>query len=113
MSGSQAERTQQTRDPTVLAMEAVLEAERAGEIRVEACRRQADAAVAAAREQAAAIARRADMRLSRVHARYLGRLDAQAATLTSASAANDVADTRLDDAALVAVARRLAAKLTV
>jgi vacuolar-type H+-ATPase subunit H len=113
MSGSQVERAQPIRDPAVLAMEHVLEAERAAEIRLEACQRQADAAVAAARERAAAIARRADTRLSRVHGRYLERIDVEASKLKSARAADAAADTGIDEAALAAVTRRLAAKLTV
>ncbi len=100
-------------DPAVLAMERVLEAERAGETELEICRQQAQATIAASRGQAAAIARNADARLSRARSRHLGRIEAEIETLKNPQSVELASDASVDDAALAAVARRLAAKLTV
>lgn len=96
-------------DPVVLAIERVLQAERAGEDRLRDCRAQAEALVASAREQAAAVTRRADARISRLHAAYLNKISAEIANLPTPQAA--VSET-VDDADLAGAARRLAAKLT-
>ena len=96
-------------DPVVLAIERVLQAERAGEARLRDCRAQAEALVASAREQAAAVTRRSDARISKLHAAYLSKISAEIANLPTPQAAT--CET-VDDADLARAARRLAAKLT-
>ena len=62
-----------------------------------------------AREQAAAVTRRADARISKLHAAYLSKISAEIANLPTPQAA---ACETVDDADLARAARRLAAKLT-
>ena len=96
-------------DPVVLAIERVLQAERAGEARLRECRIQAETLIAGAREQAAAVTRRTDARISKLHAAYLSKISAEIANLPTPQAATcDI----VDDADLMRAARRLAAKLT-
>ena len=96
-------------DPVVLAIERVLQAERAGEARLRECRIQAETLIAGAREQAAAVTRRSDARISKLHAAYLSKISAEIANLPTPQAATcDI----VDDADLMRAARRLAAKLT-
>lgn len=100
-------------DPVVAAIERVLGAERDGEARLCDVRQQAEALLAAARARAAVIARRADARISKLHAAYLHKIqqdiDKLAGTHTVAS---EVADNPYDLGALSDAACRLAAKLT-
>lgn len=96
-------------DPVVLAIERVLRAESDGEARLRKCRAQAQALIAAAREQAAAITKRTDARLSKLHAAHSIKVSAEIANLPPARA---TARETIDDAALARIIRRLAAKLT-
>jgi len=96
-------------DPVVLAIERVLQAERAGEARLRDCRVQAEALVASAREQAAAVTRRSDARISKLHAAYLSKISTEIANLPTPQAATCEI---VDDADLAKAARRLVAKLT-
>jgi vacuolar-type H+-ATPase subunit H len=105
--------TGQDRDPMALAIERVLEAERAAEATLASCRQQAEALVAAARERAAAITRRVDTRISRLHAAYLNRISTEVASLADAQISSGAAiDGTIDDAKLIEAAQRLAANLT-
>jgi hypothetical protein len=107
--GADEQRPEVRRDPVVLAIERVLEAERAAEARLQHCRKQAEARVAAAREQAAAVTRRADTRISRLHAAYLTKIADDIAKLPIPQA---TACESIDDADLEKATNRLAAKLT-
>lgn len=95
-------------DPVVLVIERVLKAERAGEALLRDYRAEAEALVASAREQAAAVTRRADARISKLHAAYLSQISAEIANLPTPEAA---ACETVDDAELTRAARRLVAKL--
>ena len=96
-------------DPIVAAMEMVLEAERESERKLVDCRCKTDAIIAAAHERAAEIARRANARISRIHAAYLQKIEAEIGGLSQAAAADPA---RHDEAALIGAVRRLAAKMT-
>ena len=61
-------------DPVVAAIERVLGAERDGEAGLREDRQQAESLAAAARAQAAAIARRADACISKLHTAYLQKI---------------------------------------
>jgi len=98
-------------DPVVVAIERVLEAERAAETRLQDCRQQADALVTAARERAAAIIRRADARITNLHTAYLNKVSTEIAQLSDPPASGGEVGVR-DDAELAAAVQRLAAKLT-
>lgn len=100
-------------DPVVVAMERVLEAERAAETKLQTCRQQADALVTAARERAAAIGRRADLRITKLHTAYLEKVREDIATLSSPAAGEaQLVEGAINDADLISAGRRLAAKLT-
>lgn len=106
-------RSEQQSDPTVAAMERVLKAERAAEAKLRDCRQQAAAIVAAARERAGGIARRADARISKLHMAYMQKIGRDIALLASQSAVpGDGARDSVEAAVLAQAARRLAAKLT-
>jgi hypothetical protein len=107
--GAAGRQQEPSSDPVVLAIERVLQAERAGEARLRDCRREAEAIVASAREQAASIARRVDARIVKLHAAYLSKISAEIANLPIPRAA---ACETVDDADLARAGRRLAAKLT-
>lgn len=106
--GDQA--SEQLRDPAAVAIERVLQAERAADARLSECRQQAEALIAAAREQAAAIARRVDTRISRLHTAYLEKVDCAAAKLATPPPGNT--GLSASDSDLAEAARRLAAKLS-
>ena len=99
-------------DETVAAIERVLKAERDG---VEALRRsevQAQQLLAAARAEAAAIARRADRCIAKLHTAYLQKIERAVADLNAARpAAGDCAPAATREA-LQAAATRIAARLT-
>jgi vacuolar-type H+-ATPase subunit H len=101
----------QGQDPVVAAIERVLEAERTAEVTLRNCQQQAEGLVAAARERAAAITRRADTRISRLHTAYFNKVSAEVAKLADAPIGEAVGGT-IDDAKLIAAVQRLAAKLT-
>lgn len=102
-------RSGEQRDPAVVAIERVLEAERAAEARLLDCRQQAETLVGAARERAAGIARHVDARISKLHTAYLQKIDRNIAALPNQLSAVAVAST--DDPELAKAAHRLAAKL--
>lgn len=100
-------------DPAVSAIERVLEAERASEERLRDCKRRAQALVAAARDRAEAIRRRAGARISKLHASYHRRIAQDIAALGGPPASTaEISEGRRDVAALRQAAERLAAKLT-
>jgi vacuolar-type H+-ATPase subunit H len=104
---------QQHSDPVVAAIERVLKTERDG---VEMLRRSEDEArrlLTQARTQAAAVARRADRCISRLHTAYLQKIERDIQTLAASHAAPGAGtDKAYDTKALTQAARRAAAKLT-
>jgi hypothetical protein len=104
---------EQPSDPVVAAIERVLKTERAG---VEALRKSADDAqrlLTVTRAQAAALARRADQCISKLHTAYLQKIDRDIRALAQAQTTpGGDADKPYDTAALAEAARRIAAKLT-
>jgi hypothetical protein len=100
-------------DPVVAAIERVLKTEREG---VETLRRSEEDAhrrLTRARAQVAAVARRADRCIARLHTAYLQKIERDIQTLAASHALSGAAaDTSYDAAALAAAARRVAAKLT-
>ena len=102
----------QRSDDTVAAIERVLRTEREG---VEALRRSEEKAqhlLAEARAQAAAIARRADRCISRLHAAYLQKIEREVDALNAARPAQEDSDPAYSRDALQAAAQRIAARLT-
>ncbi len=102
----------QRSDDTVAAIERVLRAEREG---VEALRRSEESAqhlLAEARAQAAAIARRADRCISRLHTAYLQKIEREVAALNAARPAQKDGDPAYSHDALQAAAQRIATRLT-
>lgn len=104
---------EQHSDPVVAAIERVLKTERDG---VEILRQSHEAAgqlLAQARAQAAGIAQRADDCIAKLHTAYLQKLEREIGTLAASHASPAAGDDKVTDAAaLVAAARRVAAKLT-
>jgi hypothetical protein len=100
-------------DPVVAAIERVLRTEREG---VATLRKSADEAqrlLTETRAQAAALARRVDRCISKLHTAYLQKVEHDIATLKAAQAASGAdAGGCCDTAVLTAAARRVAAKLT-
>jgi vacuolar-type H+-ATPase subunit H len=108
-----AQLTDPRSDPVVGAIERVLGAERDGEATLRDVRQQAEALLAAARAEAAVIARRADARISKLHAAYLHKIQQEIEKLTgSHTVASEVANNTYDLGVLSNAACRLAAKLT-
>jgi hypothetical protein len=108
-----AGQAEQQSDPVVAAIERVLRTEREG---VELLRESAEDAqrlLMQTRAQAAALARRADRCIAKLHTAYLQKIERQIRQLTaSESADGDDAGRSYDTAALAEAARRVAAKLT-
>ena len=100
-------------DETVAAIERVLKTEREG---VEALRRSQNDAqhrLAEARAQAAAIARRADHCIAKLHTAYLQKIERKVAALAAARPAPADGETpAYDRKALSTAALRIAARLT-
>jgi hypothetical protein len=100
-------------DPVVAAIERVLKTEREG---IEMLRRSTDDAqrlLTETRARAAALARRADACISKLHTAYLQKIERDISALKQAHAANGTqAEAAYDAAALTTAAQRLAAKLT-
>jgi vacuolar-type H+-ATPase subunit H len=95
-------------DPVIGAIERVLQAERVAEQTLNDCRERARTILAAARNQAQEITRRADARISRVHTLYLHKVQEEIGKLLPAQEVeNRASQTVLKDAI-----SRLAAKLT-
>lgn len=100
-------------DPVVSAIQRVLEAERIAETQLQQRREQAQAMVAAARDTAAAITRRANARAVTLHTTYLQKIARDIAGLAHpTSSTSDIAESRSAMAAWSEAAARLAAKLT-
>lgn len=105
-------RTEQHHDPTVLAMERVLEAERSADASLRACREQAETLISEARERAAIISRRTDIRISKLHGAYLNKINTEASKLLAPESTSDAESAGLDNITLVKAAQRLATVLT-
>lgn len=100
-------------DPVVAAIQRVLEAERVAEKQLLFCRQQAQARIAAARDTAAAIARRTSDRAAKLHTAYLQKIAHAVAGLTHPAAPDGVgAASTGEGAAGSQAAARLAEKLT-
>ena len=99
-------------DDTAAAIERVLKAERAGVEALRQAEERAQHMLAEARAQAAAIARRADRCISRLHTAYLQKIEREVAALNAARPATSDGDPAYSRSALQAAARRIAARLT-
>jgi len=100
-------------DPVVVAIEHVLKVEREGAERLQQSQEHAGQLLTQARDQAVAIERRADARISRLHNLYLQKVQREIDVLAESTASvggNGGDDDR--QAALVRAAQRVAAKLT-
>lgn len=106
------QRDQQQGDPVVAAIERVLKAERDGGEQLRRSRDEAQHLLSEARARAAAIARRADACITKLHTAYLQKIQRDIQALAGADATTESADRAYDRAALEAAARRAAAKLT-
>jgi hypothetical protein len=108
-----AGQTDEHSDPVVAAIERVLKTEREG---VETLRKgaaDAERLLSETRAKAAALARRADRCISKLHTAYLQKIERDIDALAQAQAADGPdADKPHDASALSAAARRVAAKLT-
>jgi vacuolar-type H+-ATPase subunit H len=106
-------RDQQQSDPVFTAIERVLRAERDGVQQLRHSEDEAQRLLTEARAGAAAIARRVDGCISKLHTAYLQKIQRDIESLASADPAQGaVAAPGYDRASLEAVARRVAAKLT-
>jgi len=102
-----------TRDPVVASIERVLKAERDGLEALRKSRDDAEHLLSEARAQAAALARRADRCIARLHTAYLQKVEREIQALARERDARGAGAGRTyDAAALAAAAHRLAAKLT-
>lgn len=100
-------------DPVVAAIERVLKTERDGVDMLRKSTADAERLLSETRAQAAALARRADRCISKLHTAYLQKIERDIGALVRAQSANAAdADTPDDTAALSAAAGRVAAKLT-
>jgi hypothetical protein len=107
------QRSDEPGDPVILAIERVLGAEQAAKANLQESRQQAEGLIAAARAHAAAIARRAEARIARLHTAYLQKIDADIAKLQAPEpSAGETADILHRESALLQAANRLAAMLT-
>jgi len=95
------------------AIERILAAERESEKTLQECRRQAQLLVAAARERASTIGRRAEARISKLHASCGSIIDEDAAALVGRPTSTEASSGgRQNIQALRRAAAQLAAKLT-
>ncbi len=100
-------------DPVVAAIERVLKTERDGVDMLRKSTADAERLRSETRAQAAALARRAEHCISKLHTAYLQKIEGEIGPLAQVQSANAAdADTPYDTAALSAAARRVAAKLT-
>ncbi len=107
------EAEQQHSDPVVAAIERVLKTERDGVGTLRRSEEQARDLLAQARAQAAALARRAETCIAKLHAAYLGKIQQEIGMLVSSHAAHsEGGEDAFDRAALTEAVRRVAAKLT-
>lgn len=106
-------------DSPAALIERVLQAERDAERSLQEAREKAEALVAGARQQASAISRRSDQRISRLRTSYLARVEEDISAMREADApgaqGSDPADPAdewsIDRDLLLAAARRVAAEL--
>ena len=104
---------QQQPDAVVAAIERVLKVERDGVQQLQQSEDHARRLLSDAWARSAAIARRADDRISRLHTAYLQKIQQDILELAESSASTgEPADHSYDRATLAAAARRVAAKLT-
>lgn len=103
---------QQQSDPVVAAIERVLKAERDGVEQLHRSQDQAQHLLGEARAHAAAIGRRADACITKLHTAYLQKIVRDIQTIAGPEPTSKHIDRAYDRAALEAAARRVAAKLT-
>lgn len=99
-------------DDTVAAIERVLRTEREGVAALRHSEEQAQQVLAAARAEAAGIARRADRCISRLHTACLQKIEREVASLNAARPATNDGDPTVTRDALRVAAQRIAARLT-
>jgi len=107
------QRDEQHSDAVVAAIEHVLKVERDGVETLRKSAADAERLLTETRAQAAALARRADRCISKLHTAYLQKIDRGIRALAQVQAANGVdTDKSYDAAALSTASRGAAAKLT-
>lgn len=100
-------------DPTAAAIERVLKVERDAAEQLRHSRELAEQRLSQARDQAAAIAKRADTRISALHTAYLQKVQRDVASLVRSDlSSGEQPERSYDRERLVEAARRIAAKLT-
>jgi vacuolar-type H+-ATPase subunit H len=99
-------------DPVVTAIERVLKTERDGVAMLRRSKDEARHLLMQARTQAAAVARRADRCISKLHTAYLQKIEGDIQALTASRTSSAGAEKAYDTKALAQAARRVAAKLT-
>ncbi len=99
-------------DPATAAIEHVLKVERDGVQQLRRGQEHAQHLLAQARAQAAAIARRADAYISRLHNSYLQKVQRNIERLAQSNLSSERADHAYDTVTIVQTAHRVAAKLT-
>jgi vacuolar-type H+-ATPase subunit H len=103
----------QHNDPVVAAIERVLKTERDGVEALKRSREEAGRLLTQARAEAAALTRRADLCISRLHANYLQKIEREIEQRAATDAGNGSASgDGFEKTVLAAAARRAAAKLT-
>ena len=104
---------QDHRDPIAAAIEHVLEVERDAAAELQHSRELAQQRLAQAREQAAAIGKRADARISALHSAYLRKVQREIERMAQSDlSSGERVDERYDRAMVAAAARRVAARLS-
>lgn len=104
---------QEQHDPVETAIERVLKIERDGTEQLQRSGERAQQLLSRAREQAAAIGRRADACISKMHSSYLQKVERDIDRLTESRLSSGAeADNGYDAARLTRAARGVAAKLT-
>jgi vacuolar-type H+-ATPase subunit H len=103
---------EQHSDPAVAAIERVLKVERDGAEKLQRGQKHAKQLVSEARDHAAAIGRRADARISKLHNAYLQKVQRDIEQLAQSNPTSGEHSGTYDQAALTEAARRVAAKLT-
>jgi vacuolar-type H+-ATPase subunit H len=107
------QRDQERSDPVVAAIERVLEVERDGALKLQRSQEEARNLLSEARAEAAAIAKRADACISKLHANYLQKVRRDIERLEQSNRLSGAqADGAYDRARLVRAARLVAVKLT-
>jgi vacuolar-type H+-ATPase subunit H len=107
------QRDQERSDPVVVAIERVLEVERDGALKLQSSQEEARNLLAEARAEAATIAKRADGRISKLHANYLQKVQRDIERLQQSNRlSGERADGAYDRARLVRAVRLVAIKLT-